>query len=369
MTYNAVILRYQRGITLIELMIGMVIGLILMSAVFNIFLSSKRAYRTTEELGRLQENARYALQTLTKDIRMIGYMGCFGEVNTTDNVDYTATNPNPPYNSCKPIGSDAYFDNPITGYDAQSNTGTGTSDWTPNLPSSFSSGQSIAGSDIIVIQRAVPFSTSDTGSLATSSGSIQIDSNPPNDLIKAGDTLVISECEDSDIFMVDNVSGSSPVNISHNNSVNTSNSLSKSYPPNAKLMRMVMNGYYVGTNTDGNRALYRTRLAGYGAMVNEELVEGVETMQVSYGEDTDSDGLPNRYVSAGDVTDTDDIVTVRVGLLMYSIREVSEENDTRSFNVAGTNVADTGTIPTHGGNKSLRQVYTATVKIRNRGMQ
>jgi type IV pilus assembly protein PilW len=365
MNSNAVIFRYQRGITLVELMIGMVIGLILMSAVFNIFLSSKRAYRTTEELGRIQENARYALQTLTKDLRMVNYMGCFGEVNKTDNV----------IDSKKPIDTGvSYFDNPITGYDAQSNTGTGTSDWTPNLPSYFSSGQSIAGSDILVIQRAVPFSTPEIGSLnmTTSSGPIEIGSNPPSsDTIKARDTLVISDCEDSDIFMVDdNFDGTSvPVNISHNSTVNTSNSLSTSYPPNAKLMRMVMNGYYVGTNTDGNRALYRTHLANDGAMDNEELVEGVETMQVSYGEDTDSDGLPNRYVSAGDVTDTDDIVTVRVGLLMYSVREVSEENDTRSFNVAGTNVDDTGTIPTHGVDKSLRQVYTATVKIRNRGMQ
>jgi type IV pilus assembly protein PilW len=369
MNKNAVLFRHQRGISLVELMIAMVVGLILMNGIFNIFLSSKRAYRTTEELGRIQENARYALQTLTKDLRMTGYMGCFGEVNKTDNVK----------DSKKPIAAGvAYFDNPITGYDAQSNTGTATSDWSPNLPSYFStysyfsSIPPIAGSDIIVIQRAVPFSTSDTGSLATLSGSIQIDSNPPApDSIAKGDTLVISDCKDSDIFMVDNdIDGSSvPVNISHDNSVNTSNSLSKSYLPNAKLMRMVMNGYYVGTNTDGNRALYRTRLAGNGAMKKEELLEGVETMQVAYGEDTNGDGVPNRYLSAGDVTDMGNIVTVRVGLLMYSIREVSEENDTRSFNVAGTDVDDTGTIPTHGVDKSLRQVYTATVKIRNRGMQ
>jgi type IV pilus assembly protein PilW len=362
MNNNAVIVRHQRGISLVELMIAMVVGLILMNGIFTIFLSSKHAYRTTEELGRIQENARYALQTLTKDIRMTGYMGCFGEVNITDNVQ----------SAKKPIGTGvAYFDNPITGYDAQSNTGTSTSDWSPNLPSYFSSGQSIAGSDIIVIQRAVPFSTSDTGSLATSSGTIQIGSNPPSpDTIKAGDTLVISDCVDSDIFMVNSVAESSGiVNISHNNSVNTSNSLSKLYPPNAKLMRMVMNGYYVATNTDGNRALYRTRLAGNGLMVNEELLEGVETMQVTYGEDTNGDGIPNRYLSAGDVADMDKIVTLRVGVLMYSTREVSAENETRSFNVAGTDVDDTGTIPTHGGDKSLRQVYTATIKIRNRGMQ
>jgi len=51
---------------------------------------------------------------------------------------------------------------------------------------------------------------------------------------------------------------------------------------------------------------------------NEELVEGVENMQLLYGEDTDGDGAANRYRSAANIDDFRDVVSVKVGLLVRS---------------------------------------------------
>ena len=64
----------QRGFTLIELMIAMLIGVFLMAGVIQIFLSAKQAYRLQENLSRLQENGRFAMDIITKDIRMAGYV-------------------------------------------------------------------------------------------------------------------------------------------------------------------------------------------------------------------------------------------------------------------------------------------------------
>ncbi len=69
----------QRGFTLVELMIAMLIGVFLMSGVIQIFLSAKQAYRLQENLSRLQENGRLAINLIAKDIRMAGYVAyeCF----------------------------------------------------------------------------------------------------------------------------------------------------------------------------------------------------------------------------------------------------------------------------------------------------
>jgi len=50
----------QQGLTLVELMIAMVIGLILIAGVIQIFLSSQQAYRTQESMSRIQESGRFA---------------------------------------------------------------------------------------------------------------------------------------------------------------------------------------------------------------------------------------------------------------------------------------------------------------------
>ena len=51
----------QRGLTLVELMVAMLLGVFLIGGVMQIFISSKQTYRMQENLSRLQENGRFAL--------------------------------------------------------------------------------------------------------------------------------------------------------------------------------------------------------------------------------------------------------------------------------------------------------------------
>ncbi|RDH45522.1 PilW family protein [Zooshikella ganghwensis] len=67
------LLNKQSGLSLIELMIALVLGLLLLAGVLQVFLGSSQTYRLTGDLARAQENGRFALDMLARDIRMAGY--------------------------------------------------------------------------------------------------------------------------------------------------------------------------------------------------------------------------------------------------------------------------------------------------------
>lgn len=65
--------RYERGITLIELMIALVIASVLMFGVATVYVSSKRGYNIQDTLARQQENSRFSVELLVHDLRIAGY--------------------------------------------------------------------------------------------------------------------------------------------------------------------------------------------------------------------------------------------------------------------------------------------------------
>ncbi len=72
----------MRGLSLVELMVAITIGAILLGGAVTLFINNRDTYKTTNELSRLQETARYALDMMVKDIRMAGYFGCADRLDT-----------------------------------------------------------------------------------------------------------------------------------------------------------------------------------------------------------------------------------------------------------------------------------------------
>ena len=66
----------QYGLTVIELMVGLMLGLLLVGGVIQVYLGTKSTYSVTEGMSRLQENTRFSLDMLARDIRMAGYVPC-----------------------------------------------------------------------------------------------------------------------------------------------------------------------------------------------------------------------------------------------------------------------------------------------------
>ena len=80
-------------------------------------------------------------------------------------------------------------------------------------------------------------------------------------------------------------------------------------------------------------------------------------MQILYGVDTSGDDHPNQYVTSTNVTDMNDVMAVRLMLLVRSEdTNVTEDNQKYTFNGATVTAAD----------KRLRQVFTSTITLRNR---
>lgn len=63
----------QRGFTLIELMVALVLSFILIGAIYRGFTSQQKAYTVQDQVAQAQQNARMAMNILLRDIRMAGY--------------------------------------------------------------------------------------------------------------------------------------------------------------------------------------------------------------------------------------------------------------------------------------------------------
>jgi type IV pilus assembly protein PilW len=64
---------YQKGLSLVELLIAMVLGLLLTAGALQMMLSSQEIYKTTDTLSRIQENGRFSLNFLVQNLRMAGH--------------------------------------------------------------------------------------------------------------------------------------------------------------------------------------------------------------------------------------------------------------------------------------------------------
>lgn len=64
----------QRGLTVVELLVALVLSLLLMTGIIQVFLASKQTYATNEAMSVLQENGRFALEFIARSVRMGGYV-------------------------------------------------------------------------------------------------------------------------------------------------------------------------------------------------------------------------------------------------------------------------------------------------------
>lgn len=262
---------------------------------------------------------------------MAGYMGCQNLASITPNA--MANNP--------PLLN---FANALRGYE-------GGSGWTK--PSSLTI-TVVTGADIVKIIRAEGAGISLTGNMDTLNANIQINGNPSG--FVANQALLISDCQNADLFRATNVStGTGTITIAHSDSQNSSNNLSTLYGTNADVFAIEDTTYFIGENGAGNPSLYRIPISGTA----EELVENVQDMQMTYGVDSGSDNAADSYVDASAVTDWRKVVSVRVSLLFRSQdNNVTSQPQTYIFNGA--------TVTPGATDRRLRQAVTSTIAVRNR---
>ncbi|WP_263260278.1 prepilin-type N-terminal cleavage/methylation domain-containing protein [Pseudomonas sp. RIT-PI-S] len=89
--------RQQQGLSLIELMISLALGLIIVLGVTQAFISAKNTYLTQNAASAMQEDARYLLTRMSQEIRMTGMFGCLATITapTTSPALFTAAQATP----------------------------------------------------------------------------------------------------------------------------------------------------------------------------------------------------------------------------------------------------------------------------------
>lgn len=343
----------QKGMTLIEIMIAMLIGVFLIGGVLQIFIGTKQSYRMQEGLSRLQENGRFAMDFLTKDIRMAGYLGC--NSSAAPNIIADPKNPNP--NLAAPI--------PIPNANAVSGNDNVANNW--NAFACGASNACIAGTDAITFFSGSSCGGNLVGNMATANANIQINgTNTCNN--QQYDTLVVSDCSNTDIFVASSVgSGGGIETTAHANNQNSANFLSKAYGPDAELLKFNSSTYFIRTGASGSQpALWRLDNSRAVSGTNPvELVEGIENMQILYGEDTDAtpDGTANYYVPANNVVSMSKVISVRISLLVRSIDDnLAAQPVPYTYNGITTTTTSTPAVT----DRRIRRVFTSTIAVRNR---
>jgi type IV pilus assembly protein PilW len=352
-------MKKQQGLSLIELMIAITLGLILITGVLQVFISSKKVYTTQQALSRIQETGRLAVDFLARDIRMAGYMGCASRSSEMKVSNMLNNKTSYQYD----------FTTAIKGYTAANlpdNHGLSPS---PNANTDFFVLRGAYGSGVEVTKNNMSGQLFATLTGVEAGACADTSKNRVSGICE-GDILFVTDCTKARVFQVTNItSAGGEANVVHSGNRNdpgnsnttwggNSGSDDEKFKPGSEILAASTITYFIATGTSGRPSLWQNTNG-----VNLELLEGVEDMSVRYGVDSNEDYVPDNYLSAGQIinaADWEKVVSLRVELLVASIDDgVLPEMQTYSFDGADDVAPDPA-------DRRLRQVFSTTVGIRSR---
>ena len=343
------VLQKQSGMSLVELMVSLTVGLLLLNGVGYIYVQSRDSYRVQESLSRVQENGRFALMFMERDIRMAGYRGCATRSSNSDSF-VNALNSNTNYLWDFAIG--------IQGYEA-----TSGSQWNGGVTPDSSIDMPLGGRDILTLRRA-------TGEIYN----IVTHVNSTDDVIlnsgvhfKEDDIVMLTTCRSAGVFQVtSNDATAGEGTLEHvagaGTPGNASSDLQRTFQDGEAFLVDTVTYYIRTSNETGRPALFR-RIGSHAA---EELIQDVEDMQITYGEDTNGDSFVDRYVAA-DAANWGNVVSVDVKLLLVTPEDnLTPTNTPQPYTFNGVTydgTAGNGALPS---DRRLRRTFSSTVTLRNR---
>lgn len=257
---NLIVKRRQSGFSLVELMVTLVLVSLLAIAMVMIFTSGRASFLTQDQVGRLQENGRFAFYLVTKELQRAGYQR---EV----------------------------WSPPVFGFAFTANTLDGGGGATP---------------DTIELQYESDKDCSNEYNSVT------------EDITRPHDGSVITVPQ---YF----------VRLINFSVVNSQLIYTCSYGPSAGPLVQ---------------------------QVNAAVADGVENLQIQFGEDLNSDFSVNQWVDPGAWNNFQNVVSVRLGMVIRTPEQFTVEADDQTFDLYGTTT-------TAIGDNRIRRVYEGQVSVRN----
>lgn len=411
--------RRAAGLSLIEIMVALAISSLLILGLVEVFAASRTAYQLSTGIARVQENGRFAMDFLQRDVRMAGHLGC-----VNDQARFLPENvtPSRPALASTFLTADEQlaedfaaapealrFDVGIQGYDAKIGgtggaTGSGStitlaatptevaagSAWQPALSAGLFAdlNNPVANSDVIVLRYFAPMGAQMTAFTPGNPATLAFDASHSPRLTEGvtdPGLFGVTDCINAAVFEATTVNTTSGQMTVSMGGINASGLLGNQsfVAGQAIIYRAESVVYYVGLNANNNPSLYRLRYTlnpGDAAPepVNEELVEGIESLQLQYGQDsqTAADQRPTGNIGssvlANAVQPAADPVTAwrRVGLVQIGIvarspdAAAAAQRDTA--NAAVVPLSALGVRVTPPDDARYRTVYEGSIALRNR---
>lgn len=387
----------QRGLSLIEMMIALALGAVLLLGLIEVFGTTRAAYATASGLSRIQENSRFAMEFLRRDARMAAQWGCFNEFGRLPATIFNHTS-----STNQSANAPWLFrtDLPVEGFEYEGTApgdevaladvpelAEGAGEWSPSLPAALAGaviGEAVKNSDIIVVRNAsaqsVPLDGLNPGGTPPVVSVAAADAG----FVENGGVYVIADCLKYSVFQANSDADADGTFAVRNATAQNLGSwqggegyAAPAAGGGAPLHRYEVSVYYVALSAAGQPSLMRRRATVASGQTQlsaaEELVEGVESMQVSYAftnaADVEAATRADEYLSAEDVNDGaaapdparwQRVRAMRVGLLLRSPDRGVAGEALRPW-VAGNVAFSLG-----ANDERIRDSYDTIISVRNR---
>lgn len=323
-----------RGISLVELMIGLTLSLFILGALARAFSFASESRRSQESITRLMDGGRSASEIISRALRMATYWGCTG----ADPLDISVQ----PDGRLPADSTTHYATRGLFGVESGATGRDELITWQAldNARSSLTARVdfSEAGDEALPVSNTALFAPRGSETVWVS----------------------INNCQTADIFPL--ATGVTPACAT----------CARTYNAGSTLQRIERNRFYIATGARGRPSLFLSRDDQAGV----ELVEGVEALEILYGLDSNLDGVIDvrtaggtttlDYKTAAEVTSLcsstntgcwDRVASVRIAVLVSSVEDgVVPEPQRYFFN---------GTLQGAPTDRRLRREFVSTVALRN----
>jgi type IV pilus assembly protein PilW len=313
--------RFQRGLTLIEFMVSITLGMLIVAAVATLIADQSATRAEVDRSGRMIENGRYAIRTLADDAQLAGY---WGELNGVPTDAVLAALPDPCLTGLADVQAASQLH--IQAYNAPAPAA---------VPTCVSN--QLTGTDILVVRHVDP----DTSALTT--GGV-----PDLTKLTAGQYYVQTGLNAAGTAFT------SALNIaSATAATNTANFslVKKDKLTTANVRKMVVRIYYVAqcsvenagscAGADNGNPIPTLKMielsAAAGAVAWSSpvaIAEGIEQLQIDYGVDTNDDGAPDSdNVSGGALThlDTGNVMALKIHVVARALEKSAGFTDDKKY--------------------------------------
>jgi type IV pilus assembly protein PilW len=351
------------GMTLVELMVGMAVGLFVATVAISTFVSTRTLNVVNASTTRMSENARLAMELLHTDLRSSGFAGCRPLAQRQDD---------PPVSVLNGGVDDGFITEGNSGLRSYKGTGTAFS---PALSTKLAAlgsatipGSTAPALDSDIVSVRVPADMVALGVVAamgSSTAAPQLKAATPGNPIGLGDVVLISNCKAASIFQVTENDPAATGVLDHAVGGaaapgNATTDLRHAYRSDATVYRLQTRHYYVAPSVmrPGTNSLWRLAVpATVGGPNPAEVANGIDRLIVSYGVDTAaSPQNVNRYLDASAVTAWDRVMSARVQMVAATPDDgMARARQTYQF--AGNSVTAT--------DRRLRIALTEVVTLRN----